>query len=115
MRHRGRSWELRKKDILESISDILKFMKNVKFGEFEKNREKIHAVVRCLEIIGEAAKYAPKEIREKFEGERWQDICDMRNRITHEYFDVDVEIVWEVVQTDLQKLEKFLEGIQDKT
>lgn len=92
--------------ILEAITKIDKYTKHVSFEKFIKNDEKKDAVVRNLEIIGEAAAKIPHRIRKKYPKTAWRDIIDMRNRLIHEYFGVDFGIVWDVINNELPLLKK---------
>jgi len=69
------------------------------------------AVVRNLEIIGEAAKNIPESIKEKFPVVPWQSVIDMRNKLIHEYFGVSFPIVWETVKSDLPLLKEKLKEL----
>ncbi len=94
--------------ILDAIEKIERYVKAVSFKEFMKNDEKKDAVVRNLEIIGEAAAKIPSDNRKKYPKVEWRDIIDMRNRLVHEYFGVDFEIVWNVIKQELPLLKKQL-------
>lgn len=69
--------------------------------EFCKDRKTYSAVIREFEIIGEAVGKLPKELKRKRSDVEWQDIKDFRNLLTHEYFGVDLEIVWKIAREDL--------------
>ena len=92
-------------DILESISDIKEFTSGMTFENFAKDRKTIKAVVRSLEVIGEAANNIPKNVRENYSIISWEEIIGMRNRLIHEYFGVDLDIVWQTIEEDLAPLE----------
>jgi uncharacterized protein with HEPN domain len=92
-------------DILESISDIKEFTRGMTFENFAKDRKTIKAVVRSLEVIGEAANNIPKHVREDYSEISWEEIIGMRNRLIHEYFGVDLNIVWQTIEEDLALLE----------
>ena len=92
------------KHILDCISSIEHYTRYVTKEEFFSNFMIQDAVVRNLEIIGEASKNIPTEVKEKFKAIPWRDINAMRNKLVHEYFRVDAETVWNVVQLDLQEL-----------
>jgi len=97
--------------ILETISDIEKFIENVPEEEFYKNKEKQYAVLRALEIIGEATKNLSKELKAKYPKIPWRDIAGMRNKLIHEYFGVKLELVWQTVEDRLPKLKKQISKI----
>jgi uncharacterized protein with HEPN domain len=92
-------------DILQSIIDIQDFIDGMTLDQFSADRKTINAVVRSLEIIGEATKKIPPEIRSRQPSLPWAEMAAMRNKLIHEYFGVDLEIVWETVKNDLLPLE----------
>jgi len=93
-------------DILESITDIKEFTKGITFENFVRDRKTFKAVVRSIEIIGEAANKIPQNIWEKYPEAPWQEIIGMRNKLIHEYFGIDLNIVWQTIEEDLVPLEK---------
>ena len=104
-----RGWRLRVEDILEAIAAIESYVQGLTFEEFQTDRRTVDAVVRNLEIIGEAVRHLlagqddlPAEIP-------WADIADMRNILIHEYFGVSLSIVWQTVSGDLPTLRSALE------
>lgn len=97
--------------ILESIEWIKKDIDNLSEKEFHQNIPIQDAVVRRIEIIGEAARNLPSDFKEANPETPWLDIADMRNKLIHEYFDVDMELVWEVIQKDLPPLEKHIKKL----
>lgn len=98
--------------ILESIEAVEEYARNLSEKEFLASREKQDAIIRRVEIIGEAVKNLEDEIRQTNLNIPWQDISDMRNKLIHEYFGVDLELVWEVVRKDLPLLKKELKKIK---
>jgi uncharacterized protein with HEPN domain len=98
-------------DILDAIGDIEKFLEKVSEEEFYHNKEKQYAVVRALEVIGEATKNLSKEIRAKYRAVPWKDIAGMRDKLIHMYFGVKVELVWETVRNKLPDLKGQIEYI----
>lgn len=98
-------------DILNSINKIENSIEGVSFKQFEQNWEKFDAVVRNLEIIGEAARNIPEEITEKYPELPWEEMVGMRNKVIHEYFGVDEEILWKTVTEDLPILKQQLEEL----
>src|SRR5208283_4896028 len=99
------------KHILDAISDIEKFMQGVSEQEFFGNRDKQYAVLRALEIIGEATKNLSSELKTKSAGIDWKNIAGMRDKLIHAYFGVNLPLVWETVKKDLPKLKKQAQEI----
>ena len=91
-------------DILDSGSAILEFVKGLAFEEFCNDRKTYSAVIREFEIVGEAVGKLPEELRRSHQDVEWQDVKDFRNLLIHEYFGVDLEIVWKIIQDDLPVL-----------
>jgi uncharacterized protein with HEPN domain len=100
------------KDILDAISKIEKYTKNLSYEEFFNNLMVIDAVVRNLEIIGEATKNLSKEIKSQYPEIPWREMADMRNKLIHEYFGVDLDIVWKTVKHRIPELKKNLRKIK---
>ena len=91
-------------DILDSANAIFDFIKSFSFEEFSNDRKTYSAVIREFEIIGEAVNKLPEEVKQIYPHIEWQDIKDFRNLLLHEYFGVDLEIVWKIIQDDLPLL-----------
>ncbi len=94
--------------ILESIEWIEKDVVGFSQNEFFENVPIQDAVLRRIEIIGEAVKNLPSEFKQANPETPWQDIADMRNKLIHEYFDVDLELVWEVVHNNIPPFKKHV-------
>lgn len=92
-------------DAMEAVND---YTANVPRVQFLQNRMMQDAVVRQLEIIGEAARNLSDEARAQHPDVEWNQIISLRNRLTHAYFQVDIELVWEIVTTDLPLLKREL-------
>ncbi len=103
-------------DILEAIDRIQEYIQDVTRGTFERDRMRVDAVVRNLEIIGEAVKQVPDSVREKYPSVEWRKIAGLRDILIHKYFDVNLEIVWGVVQSNIPILKKEIQQIlQEKS
>ncbi|WXG39304.1 MAG: DUF86 domain-containing protein [Candidatus Freyarchaeum deiterrae] len=98
-------------DILNAIGDIDNFVEDLDFESFVDNKEKLYATVYCLQIIGEAVKNIPEEIKKKYKKIPWREIAGMRDKLTHGYFVVDFERVWETVKRDLPPLKEIINKI----
>ena len=88
-----RSWKLRIEDIVENIKDIESFIQGLDYKKFSEDKKTFNAVIRSLEIIGEAAGHVPKEIQSIHTQIPWVLIKDFRNVLAHQYFGVDNKIV----------------------
>jgi uncharacterized protein with HEPN domain len=96
-----RDFRLFIEDILESMNKIEDYIRNVSQEEFNNSNIIFDAVIRNLEVIGEAAKSVPDEIREQYEFVPWLRMAGLRNILIHEYFGIDKQIVWKIVSVDL--------------
>jgi uncharacterized protein with HEPN domain len=103
-----RDWKLLFEDMLESVKRIEKYTEKVGREEFSENQMIIDAVVRNIEIIGEASKNVPDEIQEKFSEIPWKKLNGIRNRIVHAYFGVDTSIIWFIIENELSILKKSI-------
>jgi uncharacterized protein with HEPN domain len=108
---RPRDWTLRIEDMLEAASHCRQYIAGMDFAAFAGDRKTIDAVVRNLEIIGEAARYIPPEIEQRYPEIPWGEIRAMRHRIAHGYFAVDLGIVWSTTRTNLDTLVPLLEQL----
>lgn len=99
------------KDILDSIDDIEDFIRDMDFEAFRRDKKTIYAVVRCIEVIGEATKNIPRAIRDKHRELPWRKMAGMRDKLIHEYFGIDVEILWKTVKDDIPPLKQPIQNI----
>lgn len=100
--------------ILESISEIEKNTKNLSEDEFFDSVTIQDAVVRRLEIIGEAVKNLPLSFKNKHPEISWKKIAGMRDVLIHEYFGVDIDLVWKIVNKDIPQLKKQIAELLEK-
>jgi uncharacterized protein with HEPN domain len=93
-------------DINTSINKIRKYTRGMNYSEFKKDHKTVDAVIRNLEIIGEAAGKLPSEFKKKHPQVPWRKMIGLRNRVAHEYFGIDIEILWTTIHYDLPYLKK---------
>ncbi len=96
------------KHIFEAIGSIDDYIKGIDYELFVKDKKTIDAVVRELEIIGEAANNLSDKFKKDYPGIPFRDIIDMRNILTHEYFGVNKKVVWDTCKEDLPKLKEII-------
>jgi len=101
--------------ILDAIQKINSFVGGLSEEEFVGNTEKQYAVLRALEIIGEATKNLSYETKAKHPEVEWTEIAGMRDKLIHQYFGVDLALVWETVKFNLPKLEKAVFEMLDNS
>ena len=100
--------------IIENIKDIESFSKNILKEDLNKNKEKLNAIVRSIEIIGEAAKNIPNSFKEKHTQIPWKVIIGTRDKLIHHYFGVDLDMVWKIVKEDIFILKKQILEIKEE-
>ena len=101
--------------MLDAAESIEQFVKGADFDTFCRDRKTVDAVIRNLEVMGEAARHVPDSARERFAQIPWTDMVGMRSVLIHEYFGVDFEILWHTVQTDIPGLVESLKTILKQT
>jgi len=99
------------RDILTAIKDVQSFVASIDLDDFLASKEKQYAVIRALEIIGEAAAKVPAEVRVRYPAVPWREMVGMRNVVIHNYFGVDEHVIWRTVQDDLPPLKKAIARI----
>jgi len=95
-------------DILGAIDEVADFTEGMTYDDFTTDRKTVNAVIRSLEVLGEASKKIPEDIKEKHPEIPWKRMAAMRDKLIHEYFGVDTEIVWTVVKEELPAVRPFL-------
>ena len=106
-----RDYKLFIKDIVDAIESIEEFVAGMSYEEFKNDDKTVSAVVRKLEIIGEATKNIPDEIKERYPNLPWNEMAKIRDKLIHGYFSVDFEIVWKVIKEELPLLKPEIEKI----
>ncbi len=109
-----RNWKIRISDILDGIEHIKVYTQDMTLSEFQSDQRTIDAVLRNLEIIGEAARHTPKEITNRYPDIPWDEMRAMRNIVIHEYFGVNLNIIWHTTQVNLPSIVDRLKEILEK-
>jgi len=102
---------IRLRHMLDAAKEARSFIKNEERASIEKDRKLVLALIKSIEIIGEAANKVTKEGREGIPQIPWPNIISMRNRLIHAYFDINLDILWETVNADIPELIEKLEKI----
>ena len=92
------------RDMLDNAKRAIRFAKGMNYKAFEKDEKTIYAVIRAVEIIGEAAGNIPEEVRAKYPDIPWRDVRGMRSKLVHQYFGINMEVVWQTVREDIPAL-----------
>jgi uncharacterized protein with HEPN domain len=100
-------------DIITSIEKIQSYTSGHTFDSFIEDSKTLDAVIRNFEIIGEAANRLPEDFKDSHEGINWFRIRGFRNRIVHDYMGIDFQIVWTIIDKDLNKLADDINAIID--
>ena len=106
-----RDYRVYLEDILEAARKIHGFTSAMSLEQFARDPKTFDAAVRNLEVIGEAAKKVPETIRSQRPQVEWRRIAGLRDILIHEYFGVDVEIVWDIIKNKLPPLEREIAGM----
>ena len=106
-----REWIMFLRDILDSIQNIEEFTAGMDFKKFAADQKTVSAVIMKLEIIGEAAKNIPREIRQKHKDIPWTDMAGIRDKLIHGYFSIDYLIIWKVLSERLPDLKDKVKRI----
>ena len=109
-----RHYKLYIEDIELSMTRILEYVEGMDLKKFKQSHITVDAVVRNFEIIGEAAKKVPDSIKEKYPKVPWKKMYGLRNLISHEYFGVDYEMIWEIISSDLPSNLSDIKSILEK-
>lgn len=91
------------------MDDASKFVKDLNYDSFVKDRKTVYAVIRALEIIGEATKNIPSGVKNQYPEIPWKDMAGMRDKVIHAYFGVDLKRIWSTVSSDIPSLKACFE------
>ena len=103
-----RNSDLLIQDILESIGKIERYTDNLTYDDLTKDEKTIDAIIRNFAVIGEAANRIPDDYKAKFQEVEWRKIIGLRNRVIHDYFGIDLEIIWFIIKNDIQLFKEQL-------
>lgn len=98
-------------DIVNALNKVEDFTKDMKYEEFIEDDKTTFAVIRALEIIGEAVKKIPPSIKKQHPQIPWKDMAGMRDKLIHEYFGVKTKVVWETIKQDIPPLKPLFQRI----
>ncbi len=109
----SRNVKLYLQDILQACDDILNFTQGMNSAaDLQSDRRTFLAVIHSLQIIGEAARQMPKSLKEKYPDFPWRETASLRNVIAHEYFGLDIDIIWDVIKTRIPALAEQVRQIE---
>lgn len=101
-------------DILQAAGEVREYTTGLSEKQFFGDRKTIEAVVWNLQIIGEAAKNIPEEIRSRYPSVPWRDMAGLRDIIVHQYFGIKLDLIWKVIQRDLLRVEEGIRAILEQ-
>ena len=102
-------------DIRNAARKALQFVEGVAYEDFLADEKTVYAVVRALEIIGEATKRIPPDIRDRYPRIPWRSMAGIRDKLIHDYVGVNLEVVWRTLTEDLPPLLSTIERVIDET
>ena len=97
MKEESRTYQMYIDDIIMAIDRIFEYTEGYGFIDFKRDYKTVDAVIRNFEIIGEAAKNIPDGVKEQYTDVPWKEMYSLRNRISHSYFGIDYEIIWDII------------------
>jgi uncharacterized protein with HEPN domain len=109
---------LKERDSRDFLEDILRYMRYAEnfvegysFEEFAEDEKTIIALVKCIEVVGEASKRIPEDVRSKYPTIPWRDMTGIRDRLVHGYFSVDMSIIWKTATEEFPEIKPQIEAI----
>lgn len=98
-------------DLIEACEDILSFTKGLSYTDFAGDRKTLNAVIRSLEVIGEATKNLPASLRDNYPDIPWKQMAGTRDKLIHEYFGFDIQMVWQTIECHIPNILPLLKEI----
>jgi uncharacterized protein with HEPN domain len=99
------------RDILQNMQDAEEFIQGLSYDQFTADKKTFNAVLRSIEIVGEAAKHVPESVRSKYPAIPWKEMAGMRDKVIHFYFGVNREAIWLVVKERIPSLRPLIERV----
>ena len=109
-----RDWHLYIEDILDCIKKIEEYIGQMDCKDLKGDSKTADAIIRNLEIIGEASKNIPDPIKGQYSDVPWLDMADLRNRVAHGYFEINLEVVWNIIKGEIPKLKEQMKYILER-
>jgi uncharacterized protein with HEPN domain len=100
-------------DLIEAMDKMEQFTEAITYEDFKKDEKTIFAVIRALEVMGEAAKKIPADARNKYKRIPWKQIAGMRDKLIHEYFGVNTRVIWKTVKEDIPLVKPIIKQMID--
>ena len=100
-------------DVMSAVLKVEEFTLDMKYEDFVRDDKTVFAVVRALEIIGEAVKKLPPAVKDRYPTIPWKDIAGMRDKLTHEYFGVNLKVIWDTAKQDIPPLQPLMQKLLD--
>lgn len=114
MKRKDRTYKMYLDDLLLAMTRISEYINDHTFESFKKDYKTVDAVIRNFEVIGEASKNIPGEIKSKYPEVPWAEMYLLRNKVSHEYFGIDYDIIWDVAYNHLPENKAQIEQIIER-
>jgi uncharacterized protein with HEPN domain len=99
------------RDMRDNAKRAIDFSVGLSYETFSRDEKTVYAVIRAIEVIGEAAANIPEDIRSQYNDIPWREIKGMRNKLVHRYFGINMEVVWQTIQEDLPMIINVIDGV----